>query len=660
MNIFSIDWADFFNRLEKWTELDLELRRCYLEMISPNPVFAGDLESITNQKKLIEEGFLKDGVEKSKAEPAKGSEEFAVVMEYMYNNPLLDLNDMDVYDNYFTTNFTPEEKVSFIQNTGEDFLFGEYVIDSVMSYDYVMRFLDEKNPAQWERNEYNIGAGKRYFKSKKTFNGLKYLINEIIERDMPIFMHELSEWAKKNAVGKIEDIVPAGIRYGLLFASIDHHNLLPKICIYPGALARFNRPAPQVPKTVESINSFSMPFLLHDLCLILQHCAIEPVRVKKNDYSLYKKSEEAIINRLYSFPVEIEQRLNITKVARVYDALQFAVSMKLIKHGSLPGRKYGIFITKKGKKWLQSTEDVRFECFVDSLKESYAMAGGDRPLGNLDYGLSFYSQGSIDVFSEMRRIYSDHRYEDFVLCHEFLIYHSQADNPLITTASNQLNQKQYARIYEMSDEKAEELWWRVLEIWQLQLLFPSGCIEIGFVENGEPAFRLTDIGRYFFGFEETINLSQPKVGQARILPNFEIVFLEPSPHAEAQLSAFCERIGEGVGNVFRINSDSIKQCIATGWTKERILSSLESVSEKGIPEIVKHEINEWASQVKKATVKTVMLIHCQDEVAMAALEAELCKHAEKVNETTLAVSDMKKKKQIMDLIRKKGIFIDSD
>ena len=79
------------------------------------------------------------------------------------------------------------------------------------------------------------------------------------------------------------------------------------------------------------------------------------------------------------------------------------------------------------------------------------------------------------------------------------------------------------------------------------------------------SFRLTDVGRYILGLAGDFSYRPEKSagGEIVVQPNFEIVFLSPSPLAEAMLARFAERLPSaargrrGIGALFKITRAAI-------------------------------------------------------------------------------------------------------
>lgn len=123
-----------------------------------------------------------------------------------------------------------------------------------------------------------------------------------------------------------------------------------------------------------------------------------------------------------------------------------------------------------------------------------------------------------------------------------------------------------------TEEALEELWKSFLGIFLGRCLLSFDGAEAGVTEDGDPCFRLTHVGRRILGLPGDGQGEREASGEAAaaiiVQPNFEVVFLVPSPAAEAELGRFCERVGREVGVLFRVTKQSIRRAAAS-WEKTR-------------------------------------------------------------------------------------------
>ncbi|HEY9594459.1 MAG TPA: helicase-associated domain-containing protein, partial [Spirochaetia bacterium] len=145
-----------------------------------------------------------------------------------------------------------------------------------------------------------------------------------------------------------------------------------------------------------------------------------------------------------------------------------------------------------------------------------------------------------------------------------------------------------------TEEALEELWKSFLGIFLGRCLLSLGGAEAAVTAEGRPAFRMTDTGRLLLGLPRD-GLPDPEETPAELIvqPNYEVVFLSPSPGAEAELGRFCERVGREVGVLFRITRQSIERATRAGMTADSVIATLSQGSKSPLPVNVAQEIRGW-------------------------------------------------------------------
>jgi hypothetical protein len=148
-----------------------------------------------------------------------------------------------------------------------------------------------------------------------------------------------------------------------------------------------------------------------------------------------------------------------------------------------------------------------------------------------------------------------------------------------------------------TEEAAEELWKSFLGIFLGRCLLSLGGAEAGVSADGKPVFRMTGDGRLLLGAPRE-GLEEPPGDDQRpaaliVSPNYEVVFLSPSPGLEAELGRFCDRVGREVGVLFRISRQSVRRAAAAGLLVQDVLGALSRGSRSPLPSNVEHEIRSW-------------------------------------------------------------------
>ena len=148
-------------------------------------------------------------------------------------------------------------------------------------------------------------------------------------------------------------------------------------------------------------------------------------------------------------------------------------------------------------------------------------------------------------------------------------------------------------------------------------------------------------------------------GQLVVQPNFDVVFLSPSPLAEAALARFAERKGRGVGALFVITKKSILSAAGNGMTATQVLDGLERLSAKPIPANVAREIAGWFDQCRRITVCSAVLIHCFDADTAARVVAASGKQAVALTDTVVELADAQAENELLRKLHGLGIFTQS-
>ncbi len=115
---------------------------------------------------------------------------------------------------------------------------------------------------------------------------------------------------------------------------------------------------------------------------------------------------------------------------------------------------------------------------------------------------------------------------------------------------------------------------------------------------------MTGEGRLLLGLPseglEEASGSEEQPASLIVSPNYEVVFLSPSPGLEAELGRFCDRVGREVGVLFRISRQSLERAAAAGLSVQDILGALSRGSRSPLPSNVEHEIRSWMGGAETA------------------------------------------------------------
>ena len=200
---------------------------------------------------------------------------------------------------------------------------------------------------------------------------------------------------------------------------------------------------------------------------------------------------------------------------------------------------------------------------------------------------------------------------------------------------------------------------KMLASFLLLRLIPFGGVEVGRVASEATAIRLTEVGRYFLGARlDFPPIEDSGAGRVLLQPNFEIVFLGPNLAAEAVLGAFCERIGQNTGTIFRLTKARVQQALHSGTSVERILRTLRETTGREPPANVATELGAWATTKRTYRSDVALVLRCPDAATARRVHGVLGEasvlHGETLVELTAPLTAGRRRK-----LEQAGVFEDA-
>ena len=175
----------------------------------------------------------------------------------------------------------------------------------------------------------------------------------------------------------------------------------------------------------------------------------------------------------------------------------------------------------------------------------------------------------------------------------------------------------------------------------------------------QATFELTDVGRYLLGMTEAFTWPDAAESTSVVVqPDFEIVFFAANPSLEASIIRFAERIGKGIGVLFRLTRQSIQGATRSGLSGDEILASLNGVCSVPVPDNVAREIAGWCEQAVQLCWEPAQLVRCPDEETAARVLSAARGKLVALTPTVLALTDVKQRAAITNACRKAGVFLD--
>ncbi len=671
MKIFNINWQDFFEGLEKWQQLDDEARNSYLDnsifLVFPHePTIYGE-----GCASLIKEGFLIRSSNDTRVEMNKNYQPFHQVIRALEEFFTLDFEDIDVCYEYLEYHYSSEELnriygTKLISHSTSITAFYNFV----SSEGYVDEFLSLQNYQNWE--QYRLHRGEKALITNPHILELcQTLVHCLLEEGewVPFakLLSRMKEYKKNITQRDLSYALYVCFRYILIIVSMDFDTLEPVVSVWPRILKRKQRSriANLEPKQVS--DSYLQPFSFYDMNLVLEECLFEPIQVRTNDHAIYAKTKKAITKKLMAIPDFIYSNLFIDAPFRVERAKVFLEEFQWIKILGHQEKELRLDVTNQGKEWHEQPLKKRLRMVLDHLeirKLRVALATGkNQPKETLRY-LGYFSN-MFDILDDKLKEYlfqctdllpADH----YISFEEFETYCGVYRNPFLLE-KNSFHEAWEWGVSLMPDtlEEKEECWQQIINTFITAYLIYWGGVHLAQDEKGNTLIKKSDIGRYILGEVDDFEFDTPNTHQVVVQPNFEIVFLESSPHAEMALSSFTERTGHNIGSVFQITQFSIRNAVAKGIPLEQILETLNSISTKKIPENVKHEIEVWYKQVRKIRMQNALLIDCPDEETADLVQSIAGNKVQPLNDTILKCSNSHDKKALVKKLKEKGVFVEN-
>ena len=644
MKSFNLDWSEFFAYSAAWEALPVPVRNAIL-LFKPNQAqdalnFGSHLETL-ERLKILE--TFKDGL---RTRVRKDFSESLKALRQMRRNPLFQGAAKDATRDYLRDLLNVEERAALVNL---DYYAEEHQLTAAVSDPgFLTTFMECSSPSKWEQErtpEY-LGGRSRHpedpvLATPSAGKDLRIVLQRFTENDGPMSFPDLRAGKGRMSVARLAKSIWAGIRYGLIFADLDD-DLLPRIGLHPEVHERLNPGQVPPPKIVEPEELGPVAFSIEDMLQVLVFCS-EPRRLRSSDSGLFAKAHKELESTLIPFPdwaagqdnLEVRIRLTIKHG-------QACEYLEVLGRGSKNMR---IETTAQGQEWLGMPSAQRAEEFL-------------RPMRYLDESdltdlASYGSLAQLPTCVQVAAAFDS--LEGPVLMTDFLSYQIKSANPLFSIDLA----ARYIRRYELTTQAhLEEAWLIRLTECMRDLLVPLGGLQLGNTGEGH-CMEFTPIGRYLLGLTDQFDWPAETESTAIIIqPDFEILFLSPSPAMEATMTRFAERIGTGLGALFRLTRASIQAAARAQQSVEDIRSTLAEASGKPLPKNVALEIESWHGQVIHLAWRPAQILDCPDEeTALRILSASKGK-LELLGPRTLALFDAKKRTTLTNALRKAGVFLD--
>ena len=480
------------------------------------------------------------------------------------------------------------------------------------------------------------------------------LIAAVLENDGPIAVTDLLRAA---GAGRRRALLADGLSFafgeGLLLIAVDAI-LLPFVGIWQPIVERLRRGRLTAPaeRSFAGGDVLSRPFLIEDVTALLMGAIAEAPRLKAGLWALFERSARAIGRSLSALPADATaESAALSPEQRVALATRTAFELRLAaaQDDSAPR----LVVTDGGRQWLMLPIRVRLERMLDLLRDDAGSRSSADPYsfdrwaphhvgtarmtflprthGTATGYCANPEQGVIDAFRAVGRAST-------IDLQSFIEFHSEERNPLLDDTAP-------VRGYRLPRETCERLWARTLLTFLYERLLPLGGAALGPLTDSRAGFRLTDVGRYLLGEVDDFELDAPEeTGQAVIQPNFEIVFLSPSPIDQMRARTFAAPTAalqgpQSVGTLFVIERTSVQRAVMAGHDAEQVIAAAGDLSKQPLPANVRRQIRDWAAEVRWIGVRTALVVECGDAETAARVLAAVGTRGRLLSESVVELTE---------------------
>jgi len=417
------------------------------------------------------------------------------------------------------------------------------------------------------------------------------------------------------------------------------------------------------PEPVKPVETFQAALLVQDMTTVLSLCHANPMRVRAADNQLFSKTRTLIEDHLVNVPDWVISLNIYNPTLRLDLACHLLDDLGFVSTRGKQGKDFRMEVSKKGLAWLVLTEAQRVRFMFDLLHEHQGRWTSKRHTRTLWWPGVNVSWLKKDekclVKTALDGAFQDLPPTVFYRLEDFLTYQSIQANPLKERDTGDLLKRlfSYWNYFRATEENLETKWKEFIFNYTTHRLVVMGALCLGRDQDGKVCLALTAWGQYYLGLTDEFIMPRQEAREVLVQPNFEIVFLSPYASVEAEIGRFAERVGKGVGTLFKITKASILHAADAGLTAKQVLSTLEKVSTKSVPPNISREIAGWFDSCRQIHIKSTILIHCPDEETALKIQSLGKQDVTPLSGHILELSSAKAKKILIAKLRKQGIFV---
>lgn len=582
MRLFPNDWQSFLDVLASWGELTIPARRTFLDGIAPG-LSLEPAHADPAVEELCDARFLEEQGGAGRFTMGEAYIPFHQVMKSLERFPLFESPGLATLCSYLAEHYSPPERSHLHESL------------ALLPND-LPRIAGLVSSVEWLQNA--LSRPPRHGEERE-LAGARALLGFFTEQRDRIALRDVEEYFSGTSRADICDGLRQGCQRAVFFLGLRRTDLEPLVGIWPAAARRLRRLSVVLaPEPVSPTSTFFHPFLIEDMTSMLLAALLQPIPLRRGDDKPFSRFVEETGDMLLTLPEWLESTTGLSLEARIGLALQACRITGLLLSTDTANGSAPLVPSAESRAWIGRPLADRRRVVAAHM----AGVQGRQPrlFDLLEEEWTSSDEARDSVLPWIEQAFSFVPVTGFVRFDDFAEYQAAIGSPLAATGFGPGGAEPAGVTPGMATEEAmEELWKSFLAIFLGRCLVSLGGAEAGVTVEGKSCFRMTDMGRILLGIPRD-GLPDPDLARTPdpelvVQPNFEVVFLAPSPGAEAELGRFCERIGREVGVLFRITRASVQRAARVGLTAEHVLELLARGSKSPLPSNIVHEVRGWMS-----------------------------------------------------------------
>jgi len=641
MKCFDTDWTDVFRLLPAWEQLSPRERQVILDV---PPRAAADVAPYCDEEAIeagCAMGLLETFREGQRVRATEAGRGALVALRAMGRFNVSEAPGPTYLREYLSSMLTRDERERLYTKSPDD-LWRHYdgrVEALITNPGYLQAFLDSKSPAAWLNSHEDALPGSEI--TAAAARDVAKLLKRLMARPDAPFLQELAVDRQGLSRARLSAALRTALRHAFVFADTDGE-LRPRVAIHPAIRARLHRPKITRPGPVDPDTCTTPVPVVDDLVCLLVFLS-EPRRIRANDNALFAKSHKELIALLPPENPDVEALYFADHTSkRISRARYSAREDQLIVALGEGTKNKRLEVTEEGRAWLGQSRREQVLSLIESHREGIRTQ--DETWLYRTFSWTFPRLGAplAELIASFAHLDQPRNWAHFVA------WQKLTENPLFERDDLPTRS---------TPEQLENAWGDAMLCLLERVLIPFGGVMLG--QAGD-SFNvgLTDIGRYMLGFTDELALAEaPAESAVLVQPDFEVIFLAPDAQLEAELAPFAERLGKGVGALFRFTQGSVRAGARAGLPIERLVERLEATSQAPLPANVKTELLAWHSSAVSLDWQRPFVISCPDEATALRVLDAAGRYLERAGETLLVLRDSKKRAQVTKACAKLGIFL---